>query len=210
MDLKLCSFNCKGFNISKVKHISELMKSCDVLMLQETWALPSNVGKLNQYFVDLNTYGISSVNDNVLLSGRPHGGCSFLYKKSLSSSIEPIEIECNRICCMKIITSVGAIYLYNVYMPCDTSNNLYLQQYNEVLSHISTNIQYNNVNHCIVAGDLNTDFTRSDSGNNISLTSFINNENLYSVLQDYKHDINYTYSSINNSKSLIDRFFSIC
>ena len=92
MDLKLCSFNCKGFNISKVKHISELMKSCDVLMLQETWALPSNVGKLNQYFVDLNTYGISSVNDNVLLSGRPHGGCSFLYKKSLSSSIEPIKI----------------------------------------------------------------------------------------------------------------------
>ena len=151
MDLKLCSFNCKGFNISKVKHISELMKFCDVLMLQETWALPSNVGKLNQYFVDLNTYGISSVNDNVLLSGRPHGGCSFLYKMSLSSSIEPIEIECNRICCMKIITSVGAIYLYNVYMPCDTSNNLYLQQYNEVLSHISTNIQYNNVKKIIAS-----------------------------------------------------------
>ena len=61
MDLKLCSFNCKGFNISKVKHIFELMKSCDILMLQETRALPSNVGKLNQYFVALNTYGISSV-----------------------------------------------------------------------------------------------------------------------------------------------------
>ena len=58
-------------------------------------------------------------------------------------------------------------------MPYDTSNNLYLQQYNEVLSHISTNIQYNNVNHCIVAGDLNTDFTRSDSGNTISLTSLL-------------------------------------
>ena len=93
-------------------------------------------------------------------------------------------------------------------MPCDTSSNLYLQQYNEVLSHLSTNIHYNNVNHCIVAGDLNTDFTRSDSGNTISLTSFINNANLYSVLQDYKHDINYTctYSSINNSKLLIDHF----
>ena len=130
----------------------------------------------------------------------------FFIKKSLSSSIEPIEIECNRICSMKIITSVGAIYLYNVHMPCDTSNNLYLHQYNKVLSHISTNIQYNNVHHCIVAGDLNTDFTRSDSGITISLTSFLNNENLSSVLQDYKHDIKYTYSSINNSKSLIDHF----
>ena len=74
-------------------------------------------------------------------------------------------------------------------MPCAISSNLY----NEVLTHISTNIHYNNVNHCIVAGDLNTDFTRSDSGNTISLTSFINNEILYSVLQD-------------NNKSLIDHF----
>ena len=87
MDLKLCSFNCKWFNIFKVKHISERMKSCDILMLQETWALPSNVGKFNTYCIDLNTHGISSVNDNVLLSGRPHGGCSFLYKKPLSSCI---------------------------------------------------------------------------------------------------------------------------
>ena len=38
----------------------------------------------------------------------------FFIKKSLASGIEPIEIECNRICCMKITTSVGAIYLYNV------------------------------------------------------------------------------------------------
>ena len=55
MDIKFCSFNCRGFNISKVKHISELMKQCDILLVQETWCLPSNVGKLNQYFIDLNT-----------------------------------------------------------------------------------------------------------------------------------------------------------
>ena len=127
MDIKFCSFNCRGFNISKVKHISELMKQCDILLMQETWCLPSNVGKLNQYFIDLNTYGISSVNDNVLLSGRPHGGCSFSYKKSLSASIAPIDIDCNRVCCMKLSTSIGHIYLYNVYMTCDASNNMYLQ-----------------------------------------------------------------------------------
>ena len=78
-------------------------------------------------------------------------------------------------------------------MPCDTSSNLYLQQYNGVLSHLSTNINYNNVSHCIVAGDLNTDFTRSDSGNTISLTSFIHNENLYSVLQDTDSDTDSRY-----------------
>ena len=60
-------------------------------------------------------------------------------------------------------------------MPCDPSNNMYLQKYSVVLLHILANIQYNNVNHCIVAGDLNTDFTRLDSGNTI----IINNENIY-------------------------------
>ena len=49
--------------------------SCDIRMLQDTWALTSNVGKLNQHFIDLNTYGISSVTDNVLLSGRPQSTC---------------------------------------------------------------------------------------------------------------------------------------
>ena len=52
MDIKFCSFNCGSFNISKVKHISELMKQCDILLMQETGCLPSNVGKLNQYFID--------------------------------------------------------------------------------------------------------------------------------------------------------------
>ena len=33
MDIKFCSFNCGGFNISKVKHISELMKQCDILLI---------------------------------------------------------------------------------------------------------------------------------------------------------------------------------
>ena len=50
----------------------------------------------------------------------------FYIKKSLSASIAPIDIDCNRVCCMKLSTSIGHIYLYNVYMPCDASNNMYL------------------------------------------------------------------------------------
>ena len=66
----------------------------------------------------------------------------FYIKKSLSSCIEPIDIDCNRVCCMKLSTSIGHIYLYNIYMPCDASNNMYLQQYNDVLSHISIHGSY--------------------------------------------------------------------
>ena len=81
MDVKLCSFNCKGFNVSKIKHITELLSVCDILMLQETWLLKSQIGSLNQYFTQHNACGVSGMNENVLLIGRPYGGCSFLYKK---------------------------------------------------------------------------------------------------------------------------------
>ena len=39
MDIRLCSFNCKGFNISKVKHITEILKSCEIFSVQEAWLL---------------------------------------------------------------------------------------------------------------------------------------------------------------------------
>ena len=81
MDVKLCSFNCRGFNISKIKHVSDLLFQCDILMLQETWFLKSQIGTINEHFPGYNTYGISGTNENILLSGRRYGGCSFLYKK---------------------------------------------------------------------------------------------------------------------------------
>ena len=91
-------------------------------------------------------------------------------------------------------------------MPCDASNNMYLQQYNYVLSHISIHVQSNVVTHCIVAGDLNTDFSRHNSGHTVSLNTFIDNEGLYSVIEDHKQEIKYTYSGIKSNTSLIDHF----
>ena len=91
-------------------------------------------------------------------------------------------------------------------MPCDASNNMYLQQYNEILSHISIHVQSSDVKHCIVAGDLNTDFARHNSGNTVSLNTFIDTEGLYSVVEDYKQEVKYTYTGINSNTSLIDHF----
>ena len=60
--------------------------------------------------------------------------------------------------------------------------------------------------HCIVAGDLNTKFSRHNSGNTVSLNTFIDNEGLYSVIEDYQQEIKYTYSGITSNTSLIDHF----
>ena len=114
MALKICLFNCKGFNVSKVKHIENVLKQCDLLLLQETWALPRDVGKINQYFPKYHTFGVSTINDDVILAGRPYGGYSFLYRKSISSNIGQVEINSNRICCISLDTNIGKVYIFNV------------------------------------------------------------------------------------------------
>ena len=52
-DIKLCSYNCKGFSVSKIKHIAELLSNSDILLLQETWLLKSQIGTINQYISEL-------------------------------------------------------------------------------------------------------------------------------------------------------------
>ena len=43
MATKICAFNCRGFNLCKVKHIETLLANCDILTIQETWALSDQV-----------------------------------------------------------------------------------------------------------------------------------------------------------------------
>ena len=81
MATKICTFNCRGFNVCKVKHIETLPASCDILLVQEACALLDQVGKLNRYFDEYNTYGVSGINANELLYGRPYGGVSSMFKK---------------------------------------------------------------------------------------------------------------------------------
>ena len=206
MALKLCTFNCKGFNLCKVKHIESLLATCDVLLLQETWCLPDQVGKLNRYFREHNTYGVSGITDNELLVGRPYGGVSFLYKKSMSPHIEWVEMSSKRVCCLRLTTNIGVVFLFNAYMPCDTANHVHLFEYNTILSDIAKCCTDNGVLSCIIGGDINTDLSRLYSGNTISLQKFVAQENLSLALSAVDNTIEHTYRGFNNSVSLIDHF----
>ena len=112
MDIRLCSFNCKGFNISKVKHITEILKSCEILLVQETWLLSSQIGTINKEFSNYNTFGICGMNEETLISGRPYGGYSFLIRKSIASNISYIDFHSNRVCCIKLIAENCTVYIF--------------------------------------------------------------------------------------------------
>ena len=205
-NIRLSSFNCKGFSVSKVKHITELLANCEILLLQETWFLKSQLGTINQYFSDFNTCGISGMHENVLIQGRRYGGCSFLYKKSLSANVICIDMNSKRVCCIRLEMKSFVLYVFNVYFPCDTNNNEHLQDYNDVLSDISGCMIEHKIDYCVIAGDLNTDLSRLNSGNTLSLQPFVNNENLAFVLDKFSDDVQYTFTGIQHNHSLIDHY----
>ena len=79
---------------------------------------------------------------------------------------------------IKLTAENCTVYIFNVYFPCDTVSNDNLQEYNDVLITISNCLsQYNVEEHCVIAGDYNTDLSRANSGNTINLKAFVTEEN---------------------------------
>ena len=89
-------------------------------------------------------------------------------------------------------------------MPCDSIANTNLDKYNEVLSAISTFCTTHNIVNYVVGGDINTDLSRTRSGNTISLQNFMDWENIFPAIRESNNLVKYTYTGINNSTSLID------
>ena len=112
----------------------------------------------------------------------------------------------NRVCCIRLSIDMGHIYLFNVYLPCDTTNHENLCEYNMILTDIAKYCAENDASNCIIGGDMNTDLSRVKSGNTISLHKFISEENLSFVLKDRPNSVDYTYKGMNNNVSLIDHF----
>ena len=134
------------------------------------------------------------------------GGCSFLYKKFLSSNITCIDLNSNRVCCIRLELNSCTLYVFIVYFPCDTNNNEYLKEYDDVLSDISSCMIKHNIDYCIIAGDLNTGLSVVNSGNTLSLQSFVEKENLSYVLKTFSKDVQYTFTGIQHNHSLIHHF----
>ena len=114
------------------------------------------------------------MNSEVLYNGGPFGGCSVLFNSALSHCIDFIVLNCKRLC-----------------LPCDTNNDSY--DYNEVLSTISHYCCNKQVIHCIIVGDLNTDFTGLWSNNTISLKLFLEEEDMTCVLDLLSNDVLHSY-----------------
>ena len=70
-----------------------------------------------------------------------------LFNSALSHCI---YLNSKRLCCIKLGTPSYELYVFNVYLPCDTNNENDLYDYTEVLSIISHYCCNNQVTHRII------------------------------------------------------------
>ena len=77
--LRCCSFNCRGWN-SGYLTLKNQIDSFDLCFVQEQWLHHDQLHKIREISPDFLSVSVSAMDNSVLLSSRPYGGCSILYK----------------------------------------------------------------------------------------------------------------------------------
>ena len=180
--------------------------SCDILCLQETWTIDSNLEHIFNIHSDYLFTCISGFDHTAnIINGGPYGGVAIFYKKSMSNVITHISshISSNRrVRDINLRINNISLIVLSVYMPCDTySSHIVDQDYAEI-----NHIQQTECNYCICAGYFNTCFNRLNAHTS-SLNDFIERNNL-AVTWDHPTSIkDNTYWKLSlNHFSCIDHF----
>ena len=199
--LQVCTYNMRGFKTSKVSYISDLISSFSIVFLVEHWLSNKQLSDLSGYSI----HAVSAINDNVLLHGRPSGGCAVLYPDCYNKNAKLIVTKSNRLCAIRIESNNKLMYCFCVYMPCDINDLRNIAEYESILLEISTLCIKHSVQYMCLLGDMNTELSRCTSK---TLTRFIEHESLYITLNHSCADVSYTCcNSHNNVFSTIDYIF---
>ena len=151
--LRITSFNCNGVK-HKLPIINGMCNDSSIVFLQETWLCPNELYLLDSVHNEFDCFSLSSVNiqDEVLI-GRPYGGISILWKKSLTLSCNIIQYEDDRLLGLNV-TLHGQQYLFlNVYLPyfCPDNEN----EYDMYMGKIASIIDNSDTSGVVVLGDFN-------------------------------------------------------
>ena len=83
-------------------------------MLQETWLYPDEFVTVSQISDEFQSFNMSSMSlDDKLLTGRPHGGLSIMWNKSLSNSIKTLQYDDSQIIGIEVQSNNFYIIIFN-------------------------------------------------------------------------------------------------
>ena len=172
----------------------KLLNDCDILCLQEHWLL-------NVHLTDLNicdnfiVAGVSGMDSETFVCGRPFGGNAIFFRKSFSSLISVCHVSFRRFCALYFtMPDCLTLLLVCVYLPFD--NGLYPGhfEFQETLDQLEGFIDSQDYDMLAVVGDFNVDFSRTDRCHTNVLLQFMHTNSLLPKNLDFA-DVQFTYKS---------------
>ena len=154
-NLKVLSFNCHGVKSSS-NTLQQFTKDVDILMIQEHWLYPDELTYMSFLSENFCSFSISPMTtDDKLLRGRPHGGVSILWRKSLSHIVKTIKYDDDRIIGIEMKTSTHTLLFLCCYLPheCD----MFYDDYCFYLDKFKCIIESANTPYIFILGDFNAD-----------------------------------------------------
>ena len=152
-DITVTSWNCYGLK-NKKDSVSKICSNSHIMALQETLLWPHDLHISDTIHSDYNSYSTSAMEvTNNIVKGRPHGGLSFLWHKSIDKHVKILSYNCDRILGLKLMMNNVSTLLINVYLPCDNPNNF--DQFCLLLGQIQSIIHDSDADHFCVLGDFN-------------------------------------------------------
>jgi exonuclease III len=202
--LKIASWNCQGLK-SNICGIKDLMKSADIIFLQEIW-LEEYEGSFIQS-ID-RTFGVKFLSgmdpSREKNRGRPFGGVAILWKKAIIDNVGgTIYGENRRILGVELVIGGNKFKCINVYAPCEYKGHEDPDIY-EFWGQLNACIELWESEKIIIGGDFNTDYNRS--GEHLDMFQNCIEENgLYKGDKEFEEKVTYV-SKINGTSSWIDHF----
>ncbi|XP_073958157.1 uncharacterized protein, partial [Choristoneura fumiferana] len=153
-DTVLVSYNCKSIKRS-VDEVRSLCKIADIIAIQETWLLPSDLAYLTSIDEDFGSTGTSAVDTaKGMLMGRPHGGVALLWRKSVFSCVSIVPCVNPRIAAIKVSMCDKTVLIMTVYMPVNCIDNL--TEFTDCLGQLNAITEDSGIENVIVLGDFNS------------------------------------------------------
>ena len=105
--LKIMTYNSTGMAANKQQFLNDMFEAHepDVIFIQETWLINSRISPvLCNINCNYMANGISGMNEDELLMGRPFGGLGILWKKSLATNASFCSVPgTNRACALQLM-----------------------------------------------------------------------------------------------------------
>jgi hypothetical protein len=115
--LRVTSYNCHGFNYTKIPYMATLLSECEFFFIQEHWLADCQLQKLNTVCNTHNSYGTSGFEPDEFIKGRPYGSCAIFWQTDLNAQIYFVPTHNRRICSIRVSRESFKLLLINVYMP---------------------------------------------------------------------------------------------